>query len=141
MLRELLRRLFYLNRRSRFNSELDHEIRFHIEARMQELQAHGMARQDAAAQARREFGPPARAAEDSRAAWRFPWIEDLSADLRYAGRSFLRRPVFALTAVACLAFGIGANTLIFSLVNTVLLRALPYPNADRIVTVRLSPPD
>ena len=59
----------------------------------------------------------------------------------YAVRAFGRRPAFALTAIGCLALGIGANALIFSLVNAAFLRPLPYPNADRIAMVRFTPPN
>jgi hypothetical protein len=75
---------------------------------------------------------------------RFPslhWLDDTLGDVKYASRSFRRRPGFAIAAAACLAIGIGANALIFSLVNEVLLRSLPYPNADRIVMVRFTPPN
>jgi hypothetical protein len=79
--------------------------------------------------------------EDSRAQWQFRWFEDAMADLRYAGRGFRRRPAFALTAIGCLGLGIGANALIFSLVNDAFLRPLPYPNVDRIAVVRFTPPN
>jgi putative ABC transport system permease protein len=88
-----------------------------------------------------EFGSRTRVAEDTRAAWRFRWLEDVVADGSYALRAFRRRPAFALTAVACLALGIGANALIFSLVNAAFLRPLPYPDADRIAMVRFTPPN
>ncbi len=64
------------------------------------------------------------AREDSRAAWQFSWLEDLVADLKHAARSFRRSSAFSLTAIVCLALGIGANTLIFSLVNAILMAAL-----------------
>jgi putative ABC transport system permease protein len=69
------------------------------------------------------------------------FFEGILADLRYAARSFRRSPVFALTALGCLALGIGANILIFSLVNSILVRSLPYPNADRLAMVRFTPPN
>src|SRR5947207_1544837 len=68
-------------------------------------------------------------------------FQDLFPDWRLAARSFRRNPAFVLTAVGCLALGIGANTLIFSLVNAILVRSLPYPNADRLVMVRFTPPN
>src|SRR5437868_6730316 len=139
-MREILRRLLYLNRRSRFDKELDEEVRFHLETRATELEQSGLSKRDAQIQARREFGSAARANEETRAAWQFSWLEDFAADLRYAGRSVARRPAFALTSIACLGIGIGANALIFSLVNAVLLRPLPYPDADRIASIRFSPP-
>lgn len=71
----------------------------------------------------------------------FPWLEAFLADLRYASRSFRRNPVFALSALGCLALGIGANILIFSLVNSILVRSLPYPGAENLVMVRFTPPN
>jgi putative ABC transport system permease protein len=68
------------------------------------------------------------------------WLQDLGFDLRYGIRSFRRNPAFALTALACLALGIGANTLIFSLVDSILLRSFPYPNAGQLAMVRFTPP-
>jgi putative ABC transport system permease protein len=140
MLGEMFRRLSYFRRRSRFDGELSAEIQFHIDARATELEKEGLARAEAMAQARREFGSRLIAAEDSRSAWQFAWVEQALADLRHAARSFARRPIFAVTAISCLAIGIAANTLIFSLVNAVFLRPLPYSDADRIVSVRFSPP-
>src|SRR5437773_1181217 len=60
------------------------------------------------------------------------WLEDFVSDVSYGIRSFRRNPTFAMTALGCLALGIGANTLIFSLVHSILLRQLPYPAADRV---------
>ncbi len=140
MWKERLRRIAYLGRRGKFDHELDDEIGFHIASRVEELEQAGLSHIDAVAKARKEFGPSARVREDTRAAWHFQWFEDLCADLRHALRAFLRSPAFTLTALICLALGIGANTLIFSLVNGILLRALPYPDAERLVMVRFTPP-
>ncbi|HEY1240255.1 MAG TPA: ABC transporter permease [Bryobacteraceae bacterium] len=134
------RRAAYWFRRSEFEDELEQEIRFHLETRIEELERAGLSNREAAARARREFGSGARMREESRAAWQFQWLEDLLTDLRHAARTFRKKPSFTLTALACLALGIGANTLIFSLVDAILLRSLPYPNADRIVMVRFTPP-
>ena len=135
------RRAAYLLHRREFDHELEDEIRFHLETRAEELELAGISKHDALAQARREFGSGARIREDSRAAWKFQWLEDLFTDLRHAARTFRKSPWFTLTALACLALGIGANTLIFSLVDAILLRSLPYPNSDRLVMVRFSPPN
>jgi predicted permease len=139
--KEAFRRIAYLGRRGKFDRELDDEIRFHVASRVQELEDAGFSHSDAQAQARKEFGPSTRMREDASAAWQFQWLEDLVTDLRHAVRAFLRNPAFTLTALVCLALGIGANTLIFSVVNAILLRSLPYPQADRLVVVRFTPPD
>lgn len=138
---EASRRIEYLRRRNQFDRELEDEIGFHISARVEELEERGVPHRDALAQARKELGPAARVQEEARAAWQFRWVEDLLSDLRHAGRAYRRSRAFTLTALSCLALGIGANTLIFSLVNAVLLRPLPYPHAEQIVMVRFSPPD
>ena len=70
--------------------------------------------------ARREFGSRLKAAEDSSGAWQMRWLEDLASDLRYAARAFRRNPGFALTAICCLALGIGANTAIFNITTSFL---------------------
>jgi putative ABC transport system permease protein len=138
--KEIGRRTLHLGRRSRFESELTDEIRFHIDTRVEELEKSGWTRSDALRQAHREFGSHTRVREDSRAAWQFSWLEDLVADLKHAARSFRRSSAFSLTAIVCLALGIGANALIFSLVNAILLKSLPFPDADRLVMLRFSPP-
>ena len=135
MWKEILRRIRYLGRRPRFEAELEDEIRFHLEARADELERAGMERRATLAQARRELGPSARIAEEARAAWQFRWLEDLFSDLRYAARAFRRNPAFALTAIACLALGIGANTTIFSVLSNTILRELPFPNPERLMLV------
>ena len=139
--RTFLHRLGYLPRKERFDRQLDEELQFHIESHVDELARQGYPRPEARARAVAEFGSRARVAEDTRAAWQFRWLEDLVADGRYALRTFRRRPTFALAAIACLTLGIGANALIFSLVNAAFLRALPYPDADRIAMVRFTPPN
>lgn len=112
---DLKRQLGYLWRRKTFDSELDAEIRFHLETRMDELVRSGLSEREARAQAQREFGRQTRVREDSRSAWQFRLLEDLMADMRYAGRALRRNPAFAAAAVLSLALGIGANLAIFSL--------------------------
>ena len=109
-LKELWLRLCWLAGRSRFRSELADEMQFHIQSRIEELQQGGMPRGKALEIARREFGSRLKAVEDTSSAWQFQWLEDLFSDLLYAGRAFRRNPGFALTAISCLALGIGAST-------------------------------
>jgi hypothetical protein len=82
--KEIGNRIGYLARRQRFDEELEREIQFHIEARADELERSGLARERALAEARREFGSGARAREETRAAWQIGWLEDLARDLRYS---------------------------------------------------------
>jgi predicted permease len=137
MLTELMNRVRYLLGRSRFDDELDAEIRFHLEARAAELEAEGLAPAAALAQARREFGSSALAREDTRSAWEFRWLADLGADLRYAARSFRRNPAFALTAVACLALGVGVNTTIFSIATEVLFSRPSVRDPESLAAIRV----
>jgi predicted permease len=114
-LRELYLRLRWLAGQSRFQAELADEMQFHIESRADELESSGVPRTEALLRARREFGSRLKTAEDTSGAWQMQWLEDLASDLRYAGRAFRRNPGFALTAIFCLALGIGANTTIFNI--------------------------
>jgi predicted permease len=135
--KEALRRLSYLLRRSRFDRDLDAELQFHIESRADELVESGAPRPVAMVQARREFGSSARIREDTRSAWQFHWLEDLFADLRYAARGLRRNPAFALTAVACLALGIGANTTIFSIATEVLFCRPSVRDPQSLVSITI----
>ncbi len=112
---ELANKLSHLLQRKRFDGSLDEEMRLHLETRVEELMSEGMTHRDAVLKARREFGPTARIAEESRAAWRWMWFEDLLRDLHYAARALRRDRGFALTAIISLALAIGVNTTIFSL--------------------------
>src|SRR5712691_8845208 len=107
--KELWRRLRYFMSRSRFHSELRDEMQFHLECRAAELEEMGVTHEEALARARREFGPRMRIAEDTHGVWQLRWLEDLASDLLYAARTLRRNPAFALTAISCLALGIGAN--------------------------------
>jgi putative ABC transport system permease protein len=118
-------------KRPREERELDEELRFHLE---QEAQLRRERGQDPHT-ARRDFGNLTAVRESTREQWGWIWAERAAQDARFAVRLLRKSPAFALTAIAVLAFGIGATTAIFSVVHAVLLRPLPYPESDRLVMV------
>ena len=125
-------------RRGLYN-ELSDEIREHLEEKTEELVADGMSRKAAAHAARREFGNVALIEEDSRAVWRWPSVEGLFADLRFAARLLRKSPGFTCVVVLTLALGIGVNTAIFSVLNGWLLRPLPVPDPEQIMILAAQP--
>jgi predicted permease len=115
-------------------------IREHIEERTEELVEEGMSREQARQTARREFGNVALMEERSREVWQWARVESLAADLKFVLRRLKRSPGFAATVLLTLAIGIGANTAVFSVVNSVLLRPLAYPEPQELVAMRLNAP-
>jgi putative ABC transport system permease protein len=134
-LRDLFLRIRALVVRHRVESELDEELSFHIERETQKHITAGLSPTDARARALARFGPVALAADRCRDARGTRFIDDLARDIRYALRTFRRAPLAALTIVVTVALGIGANTAIFSVLNGVLIRPLPYPEPDALVGV------
>lgn len=122
--------------RGRIYGDLSEEIRAHLDEKVEELIESGLSRKQAIETARREFGNSTRIEGDSREVWQWPTIESFFADVRYGIRMMRRNPVFSLTAIVILAVGIGANAAVFSIVDSTLLRPLPYADQDRLVMLR-----
>jgi len=136
MVKDLLTKLrFLLTRRK--PEELDEELQFHLERATEERIAAGMDATEARRQALVEFGGVERTREqcyEERPGW---WLGTVEQDVRYALRGFRRNVVFTVTVVATLALGIGATTAVFSVVDRILFRPLPYAHDDRLVSVGL----
>jgi hypothetical protein len=122
-------------RRARLERDLDRELRYHMDRRVEDLIKDGLGEREARRQASLELGGVPQVQEAVRDTWIWRWLDTLVRDVRYAVRSLTRSWGFALGAGAVVAMAIGANIAIFSVVNTVLLQPLPYPDAERLVSV------
>jgi putative ABC transport system permease protein len=129
------RRIRLLRRRPELESGLVEEIRFHIDRQTEKNVQAGMAPDEARRQALIRFGGVEWARESARDQFRFAFIEDFLRDLRYGGRALRRAPAFTAIAMVTLALGLGATTAMFSIVNGILLRPLPYPEQDRLIAL------
>ena len=133
-------RLNSLLRRERLEQDLDRELSFHIDMLTEQNIRAGMAPGEARAQAVKRFGRVEGVKDAVRDTWLSRVFETLGQDMRYGLRNLRRNPGFALVVIATMALGIGANTAIFSVVNSVLLRPLPYEGGDRLVVLRQQRP-
>src|SRR5262249_52991411 len=117
------------------NDDLDRELQAHLECEADEQRERGLSAEEAAFAARRALGNITHIKEDVRAVSPWSAVDDFTQDLRYGLRMLRKHPAFAIVAAVTLALGVGATTAIFSIVDAVLLRPLPYADADRLAMV------
>src|SRR5438445_10202433 len=129
------RKVRWLTERDRKEAELREELQFHLEEEAEERQALGLAEDQARWAARRELGSIALVLEDTRATWGWTTLEQVGQDLRYAFRTMGANRLFTTLVVLCLALGIGANTAIYSFMDSILLRALPVTDPESLVVL------
>src|SRR5713226_7590125 len=129
------RKLRWLTERRSKEADLRDELQFHLDEEAEQRQAEGLARDEAQSAARRELGNLALVKEDTRATWGWTILEQLGQDLRYAFRTMAANRLFTMLAISSLALGIGANTAIYSFMDSLLLRSLPVSNPESLVVL------
>jgi predicted permease len=135
--RRLLRRLFLLVRRDRAEDELAEELELHRELARERLERDGLSAADAERLARRRLGNVALATDDARDEWGWTWLEDIQHDVRFALRLLARERRFAASVVLALGLAIGLNNSVFTVINTALIRDVPFEQPDRLVDLAL----
>lgn len=125
-------------RRKQHDADLEDEIAYDLAAGAEERVRSGMSREDADAASRRDFGNVLRLKEDVRQVWGWLWLQRLGQDIRYGWRTLRNNPLFAAMAVLSLALGIGANTAIYSIIDAIMLRALPVQNPGELAILNWS---
>jgi predicted permease len=128
-------RLLFVLRRERFDEEIQSELAFHLAMKEQEGGTAGLSPEEAHYAARRQMGPLSLAQEQSRDVWTWMWLEQWTKDIRHATRVLSKSPVFTVSAILILALGVGVNLAIFTLIDALLLRPLPIPEAERVKEV------
>src|SRR5947209_8452153 len=121
--------------RTEQEEQLEKELQFHIEERMLDLTRAGVNEEEARRMVRHELGGLEQVKEDCRDARGTRWLEDLWQDLRYATRTLAHARAFTLAAVLTLALGFGANSAMFSVIDALLIRPLPYSHAEQLVAL------
>ena len=137
LLRTLRTRVRALLRRDAVTDEISEELRFHLEQRASELERQGFSPEDALRKARRRFGNVASLEDQAYDIRGGGWLETVWQDVRYAGRVLRRQPVFTAIAIGTFAVGIGATAALFSVTDAALLRPLPFPRPDQLVSVEV----
>ena len=133
-LRSRIARVAVWRRRDR-DAEVERELEAHLELESEEQRDSGVPPEEARHAARRAFGNTTRVQEDVREIWSAIWLERFARDVRHAARSLRKSPGFAAVAILTLALGIGANTAIFSAIDALMLRPLPFTAADQLVRI------
>ncbi|HEY2393813.1 MAG TPA: ABC transporter permease, partial [Candidatus Angelobacter sp.] len=131
----LFRRITSVFRTDKIDQDLEDEMRSHLEMRAEDNASAGMSLQKSRLDARRRFGNTALIQENARGTHTFVWLESVVQDMRYGLRTLRRSPVFTIVAIVTMVLSIGATTAIFTLVESILLRPLPYPQANQLVTI------
>src|SRR6185369_6200695 len=139
MLSDLLFRLRSLLQKKSMERELDDELRFHFENQREKYMTSGLSSEEATRRAQLEFGGVDQIKEECRQARGVALVESMVQDIFYALRNWRRSPVFASVAILSLALGIGANTAIFSLIDTLLFRNLPVQHPEELEEIQVSP--
>src|SRR5205809_3777561 len=130
-----MKRMLNWFRLRKLESELDRELKYHIDRRVSDLILSGLPEPEARRQAALELGGITQVREEVRDIWLTRWLRDFAYDLRFSGRSLLRSRSFTATAVLSLGLGIGATTAIYSLVDQVVLHSLPVDHPERLVLI------
>ncbi|MES1257661.1 MAG: permease prefix domain 1-containing protein, partial [Acidobacteriota bacterium] len=130
-----MKKLLNWFRRGNLENALDRELQYHVDRRVGDLLQSGLPEWEARRQTALELGGLTQIREEVRDVWLTRWLRDLAYDVRYSARSFRRTPSFTATAALSLALGIGATTALYSLVDQVILHALPVRQPERLVLV------
>jgi putative ABC transport system permease protein len=138
-MRPLLRRVWHAIRRRQLDADLTEELSFHYAMKRRDLEDAGLVGRAASIAAKRSLGSVALAQDQSRDVWCPWWLQGLGQDIRLACRSWRATTIVTTIAILSLALGIGANTAVFSIINSVLLRSLPVRQPDRLVVLSNSP--